>query len=169
MIEPLVSVKLKEARMSTHLGPTAARLSSAAMKARHSHRWASRAATVATVFLTVMLNVPAPGLAAGSEAQTAAPGSQVPTSGYGELRRVWVLTTDERFASESGSPALPAGESALQYELRCEAGRLQFAQRSFSDPGAGDGKTWTVTVNAGLLSRAGASVLTAALEKVCGV
>jgi len=155
--------------MSISRYPTTISLSTKAAQALRRGPWTSRAGVVGTVLLSLMLQVPALGLAAGVEEQDAAPGARASASGYGELRRVWVLTTDERSASESGSAALPAGQSALQYELRCEAGRLQFAQRSFSDPGAGEGKTWTVTVNAGLLSRAGVSVLNSALEKVCGV
>jgi len=90
-------------------------------------------------------------------------------SGYGQVRRVWVLTTDNRTASEVGSGVQAPSETPIQYELKCEAGHLQSAQRSYTGTGYGQGKTWTVTINAELLSRGGSSVLNSALETVCRV
>ena len=122
------------------------------------------------MLLTFLFEVPTTGLAAGIEDHNAVSGVQVPAPGYGEVRRVWVLTTtDDRSTSEAESAAQPERGSAIQYELKCEAGHLQSAQRSFSVTGYGEGRTWTVTVNGGLLSRGGASVLNSALETVCGV
>ena len=89
-------------------------------------------------------------------------------SGYGQVRRVWVLTTNNRRSSEVDTGA-QADETPIQYELKCEAGHLQSAQRSYTGTGYGQGKTWTVTINAELLSRGGSSVLNSALETVCGV
>ena len=90
-------------------------------------------------------------------------------SGYGQVRRVWVLTTNNRRSSEVDTGAQAPDETPIQYELKCEAGHLQSAQRSYTGTGYGQGKTWTVTINAELLSRGGSSVLNSALETVCGV
>ena len=90
-------------------------------------------------------------------------------SGYGQVRKVWVLTTNNRRSSEVDTGAQAPDETPIQYELKCEAGHLQSAQRSYTGTGYGQGKTWTVTINAELLSRGGSSVLNSALETVCGV
>jgi len=101
--------------------------------------------------------------------QTAVSTTRSSESGYGQVRRVWVLTTDNRTASEVGSGVQAPSETPIQYELKCEAGHLQSAQRSYTGTGYGQGKTWTVTINAELLSRGGSSVLNSALETVCRV
>jgi len=106
---------------------------------------------------------------AASDGGTAFSTTRSSESGYGQVRRVWVLTTDNRTASEVGSGVQAPSETPIQYELKCEAGHLQSAQRSYTGTGYGQGKTWTVTINAELLSRGGSSVLNSALETVCGV
>jgi hypothetical protein len=120
--------------------------------------------------LIVILALQSPGLAASDTGQQT-PGTKasLTESGSGQVRRVWVLTTDNRPVSDVDSGAKAHDETPIQYELKCEAGRLQSAQRSYSGMGYGQSKTWAVTVNAELLSRGGSSVLNSALETVCGV
>jgi hypothetical protein len=101
--------------------------------------------------------------------QTRGTTTSLTESGYGQVRRVWVLTTDNRPASEVESTGPVRDQTPIQYELKCEAGHLQSVQRSYSGTGYGQGKTWTVTVDGELLSRGGSSVLNSALETVCGV
>ena len=119
--------------------------------------------------IALLLQFPAAGIAASGSEQALGGTGNVPASGYGQVRRVWVLTTDARPASEVDSAVQVPGETPIQYELECVAGRLQSAQRSYSGTGYGQGRTWTVTVNGELLSRGGSAVLNSALETVCGV
>jgi len=119
--------------------------------------------------VALVLQVPAVGLAASEKENAPGAMTSVPASGYGQVRRVWVLTTDVRPAFEVDSAAQAPDATPIQYELKCEAGHLQSAQRSYSGTGYGQGQTWTVTVNGELLSRGGSSVLNIALETVCGV
>ena len=112
---------------------------------------------------------PAAAFAASGSEQSLGGTSDVPASGYGQVRRVWVLTTGIRPVSEVDSAVQAPDETPIQYELECVAGRLQSAQRSYSGTGYGQGRTWTVTVNGELLSRGGSAVLNSALETVCGV
>jgi hypothetical protein len=122
------------------------------------------------LLLSLILQAPSLGLAASDGGpQTPASTTRSSEFGYGQVRRVWVLTTDNRTASEVGSGVQAPSETPIQYELKCEAGHLQSAQRSYTGTGYGQGKTWTVTINAELLSRGGSSVLNSALETVCRV
>ena len=126
--------------------------------------------SVATLLVALALQFPIVGLAASDGGQqTAGVTAGRTESGYGQIRRVWVLTTDNRPASEVDPTAPTPDETPMQYELKCEAGHLQSAQRSYSGTGYGQDRTWTVTVNRELLSRGGSSVLNYALETVCGV
>ena len=119
--------------------------------------------------IALLFQFPAAAFAASGSEQSLGGTSDVPASGYGQVRRVWVLTTDARPASEVDSAVQAPDETPIQYELECVAGRLQSAQRSYSGTGYGQGRTWTVTVNGELLSRGGSAVLNSALETVCGV
>jgi hypothetical protein len=119
--------------------------------------------------VAVLLQFPAAGLAAAGSEQALGGAANIPASGYTQVRRVWVLTTGARPASEVDSTAQVPDETPIQYELNCVSGRLQSAQRSYTGTGYGQGRTWTVTVNGELLSRGGSAVLNSALETVCGV
>ena len=119
--------------------------------------------------IALLLQFPAAAFAASGSEQSLGGTSDVPASGYGQVRRVWVLTTGIRPVSEVDSAVQAPDETPIQYELECVAGRLQSAQRSYSGTGYGQGRTWTVTVNGELLSRGGSAVLNSALETVCGV
>ena len=119
--------------------------------------------------VAALLQFPAAAFAASGSEQSLGGTSDVPASGYGQVRRVWVLTTGIRPVSEVDSAVQAPDETPIQYELECVAGRLQSAQRSYSGTGYGQGRTWTVTVNGELLSRGGTAVLNSALETVCGV